>query len=312
MIAAADIGGTNCRMALFEIADGNLELVEEIWAATGSIPHTEALLAAFERELKTEAKDIDAVVAAIGGPVANNEKGKLTNADLELDFSQFNKDKKRFFLINDFIAQAYAALSPVKDRHIAGPETGGAYGTRAVIGAGTGLGQAMLVSTPAWMAIPSENGHAVFPFLGQEEQKFNEFLQKELGIPFASGDDAIAGRGLACLHHFLTGEKLSPAQVGATALQSPSQTQAWYSRLYARACKNWMLATLCSGGLWIAGGIAAQNPLVATSPEFFEELYNHPRWEGFLRSVPVYLMEKENSGLWGAAVFGLEQVNAAR
>lgn len=310
MILAADIGGTNCRLGLFEYKNGRLALLEQAWIATGSVANTKALLQSFERELRAPLHAADAVVAAIAGPAQSSEAGRLTNASLAVDFTPFNKNGRRFFLINDFIAQAYATATPIRARHIAGPETGEANAARAVIGAGTGLGHATLVSAPAWLALPSENGHTAFPFINRAENAFHGFLRQELKIPYATGEDTLAGRGLACLHRFLTGQKLTPAEVGATALQSETETLAWYSRFYGRACRNWMLATLCAGGLWIAGGIAAQNPLCATSACFKAELYNNRHWESFLRAIPVYLMEDAASGLWGAAAFGARHIPA--
>lgn len=307
MILAADIGGTNCRLASFEAVDGNLQMQAQVWLSTASIRNTEALLAAFLHELHAQPRAMDAVVVAVAGPVCGHVSGSLTNGELELDFAPLNSGNAgHFFLINDFVAQAYAVFAPLVRKHIAGPDSVGIRGPRAVIGAGTGLGHALLLPMPdgQWQALPSENGHAAFPFIGDMENSWHNFLRTQLGIAYGTGDDVLTGRGLACLHHFLTGEKLDAAAVGRTALQTETETLAIYSRLYARACRNWMLATLPTGGLWIAGGIAAQNPLAVTSHYFMAELYNHPRFEALLRNMPVYLLEDTASGLWGAAEFG--------
>lgn len=307
MIIAADIGGTNCRMALFDDADGSLAKLHEAWIATSrALLHAGDLLQAFETELAVSHHAVDMVVAAIAGPVANQEKGRLTNAPLEVDFAPLNRGGQRFYLINDFIAQAWAVLAPIKTRHITGPAAE-IQGSRAVIGAGTGLGQAMLAADKGWHAIPSENGHAPFPFLDKDEYAFHDFMRKQRHIPWASSEHVLCGAGLASLHHFLTGNRLEPAEVGELALHEETETLAWYARFYARACRSWMLSTLCLGGLWIAGGIAARNPLCVTCGHFREELYNCPRWQDFLKGIPLYLMEDAASGLWGAAMFGLEQ-----
>lgn len=317
-ILAADIGGTNCRLGLFKLNKNKLSLDKQAWIETGSIAHTEALLAAFERELETGHAGVDSVVVSIAGPVEDCTAGKLSNGNLEMDFGEFRSKGLDFFLINDFMAQAYAVLSPEgeKARLIAGPKKPARDDTRAVIGAGTGLGQATLVRlAPAgenqsgqWLAVPSENGHSAFPFVNGMENDFHTFLRMKQKIPYSTGDNTINGSGLAYLHEFLTGEKLIPAQVGAQYLSKDTETLRWYSRMYARACRNWILSTRCDGGLWIAGGIAAQNPLTVTSEAFVNELYNSPLWEDYLRSVPIYLMEDTNSGLWGAARFGQQQL----
>lgn len=322
IILAADIGGTNCRLGLFKLMKNKLVMDKAAWVETGSIAHADTLMNAFERELDFEPAKASAVSVAIAGPVDDCCKGRLSNGTLELDFTELNVGEKRYFLLNDFMGQAYAVLSPEgeKARLITGPKNGSISGVKAVIGAGTGLGQALLVpldgSSKAkashWVAVASENGHSAFPFVNGAENDFHTFLRTKLRIPYATGDETVTGRGLSALHEFLTGEKLTPAQVGAKALGKDTPTLKWFSRFYARACRNWMLSTMCEGGLWIAGGIAAQNPMVINGAYFIEELYNSPyhskTWDDYLHSVPVFLLEDTNSGLWGAARFAQQEL----
>lgn len=129
---------------------------------------------------------------------------------------------------------------------------------RAVLGAGTGLGAALLVWTGRrWLPVPSEAGHAAFPFSGRPEHDFERFLQRDLGQSWISAEDVLSGQGLSQLHFFLSGEYLFPPVVGARALQSETTTLQWYARFLARFCRNWMYAALSLGGLWVCGGIAA-------------------------------------------------------
>lgn len=319
-ILAADIGGTNCRMGLFTIDNGLLMLDRTALVETGDIAHTEALLATFERELETQPNLVDAAVVAIAGPVEDAQRGKLSNGDMIIDFTPLNRERARFFLLNDFMAQAYAVLSPEGEsaRLIAGPEHAAHDGARGVIGAGTGLGQAMVkrIATPVfgkmaqWIAVGSESAHGMFPFTGKREFELAEFMAREMAIPYVTGDDLLSGRGLSKLHYFLTGENLRAEEVGPRALTRDTETRDWFARMYGRAARHWILTTLCEGGLWIAGGIAAKNPSIVTCDAFREELYNSQKWQGLLEAVPVYLMENTDSGLWGAARFGQQQIAA--
>ena len=61
-----------------------------------------------------------------------------------------------------------------------------------------------------------------------------------------------------------------------------------------------MLATLCRGGLWIAGGIAVKNRAIARSRAFRDEIVQG-RHAAMLKTFPVYLFMSEAAGLWGAA-----------
>lgn len=110
------------------------------------------------------------------------------------------------------------------------------------------------------------------PFSGRPEHDFERFLQRDLGQSWISAEDVLSGQGLSQLHFFLSGEYLFPPVVGARALQSETTTLQWYARFLARFCRNWMYAALSLGGLWVCGGIAADNPLCLTCAQFGEEL----------------------------------------
>ena len=328
IIMTADIGGTNCRLGLFRLEESSLYLEDVRWIATVDIPHTGAFLEAIEKTASRALTEIDIVVAAIAGPVTGNNWGQLSNGALELDFRKYSNQitGPSFWLINDFMAQAYAVMQPENSAHesLWAGEPPDPASVRGVIGAGTGLGYASVVPFSPflgrtgrmniWRALPSENGHVAFPFASRDEYEFHAFLRRKLHIPHATGDDVLSGRGLALLHLFLTGKNLTPPEVGAEAMGTETETLAWFSRFYGRACRHWMLTTLCSGGLWIAGGIAAQNPLAVKNSAFYEELHGNPKWEKMLKSIPVFLINDKNSGLWGAAKFGqqiLEEESAA-
>lgn len=320
-ILAADIGGTNCRLARFSLApEGRLARERSVWLESPSLQTTEHLLAALERELALHPSHADATVLAVAGPVSGGVCGRLTNGRLELDVRPLAvPGAPPVRVINDFVAQACACLTDMGEqaRLLWPPEASPAPSAvpvrapRAVLGAGTGLGVAALfpldMAAPGadgWLVAPSEGGHAAFPFAGEEETAFHAFLRRALRLPYARGDDVLSGRGLALLHEFLAGERLAPGEVGRRALGAPTATLRWYARFYGRACRNVMLATLCSGGLWITGGIAARNPRCVDCAEFFAELHAAPAFAGWLRSVPVRLMEDAESGLWGAARYG--------
>ncbi len=311
-ILAADIGGTNCRFALFR-HDGSLELLRTAWSLTEGLCDLGDVLGACARSgLEFLPQEADAVVLAVAGPV-DGLRAQTTNARLALDLTEAARRHglHRIRLVNDFEAQAHACLTfpgqtarPVLEA--AAPAAVPRTGRKAVIGAGTGLGTASLVfqDSGTWLALPAEGGHAAFPFVGPEEAAFEAHVRRAFDLPFVRGDDVLTGRGLALLHGFLEGEQLSPEEVARKALQAPSQTLVWFSRFLARMCRDWTLNTLCRGGLYIAGGIAAKNPLIVDCPSFADEYYTSPQHAGLLRTVPVWLVTDGNSGLWGAADIG--------
>lgn len=113
-------------------------------------------------------------------------------------------------------------------------------------------------------------------------------------------DTVLSGSGLARLHAFLTGERLSPAEVGAR-LTADSPTTALFARLYGRAARDHALTMVAAGGLYVCGGVAAKNPLLVTHPEFSREFLASPTYGEFLSNIPVRLVRNEDTGLFGAA-----------
>lgn len=311
-ILAADIGGTNSRFALFEARDNNLEMVDSIWLETHGAPTFSELLGQlWDSPFRAAPGDFDSAVLAVAGAVEQEGMyGKLPNAPWPVDLRSvnFGIDRSRTCLINDFAAQAYACrTSAVEDALVIQSGTADPSGTVAVIGAGTGLGYSALIPVQdVWAALPSEGGHMAFPFTGPEEAEYAEFNRSESGRCWAEGDSVVTGLGLHLVHKFLTGEDRTPGEISDT-VSPDSETVKWYARFYGRACRNWAVAMMCHGGLFIAGGVAAKAPMYVESPEFLKEFHNTHVYSDFLRSVPIKLNANQDSGLYGAAFYGAQQ-----
>jgi|GEM_PF-402016 len=225
-------------------------------------------------------------------------------------------------MINDFAAQAYACLLPQAVdavRVLSGSPRKGA--PVAVMGAGTGFGQALLLDAPLpddetalaaklerfrrVRVLPSEGGHAEVAFVGPEEFDFARFVAARVGTPKLVGDAIVSGSGLAHLLAFHTGLDLSAHEAAAKAPEHP-QVMAWFARLYARLCRNYVLHTLALGGLYITGGMALRIPVLSHSA-FAEEFHNCAAQRHLLEHVPVWHVRNPQAGLWGAALYGLLQ-----
>lgn len=314
-ILAADIGGTHSRFAHFSSDKrGDLSLIETRWLNTSDASSFGQLIDDLGRAgMSLSPGDADIVVIAIAGPVENGVKSSPPLIPWDVDLSSARKDYgfREFALINDFIAQALACLTEAgrsaRDILPGKPEKNSA---KAVIGAGTGLGHAALVpdGEGGYLALPSEAGHANFPFVSKREYEFQEFLLKERGERYITGNTVVSGQGLSYIHHFLTGEKLSPAEVAERFPRHP-ETLEWAAGLYGRACRNFALQVLALGGLYIAGGVAAKSPELVTHKFFESEFRSSDTLSGLLEKIPVYLIADENSGLWGAANYGQRRLS---
>ncbi|MBP1748277.1 MAG: Glucokinase [Deltaproteobacteria bacterium] len=309
-IIAVDIGGTNSRFAHFRVEDaGELSYVSGFWLKTHSASSLGDLIEK-ARETGSFARDMswDAMVLAVPGPVKGKTYATLANVPWTVDVSGL-RDRApdtRIFLINDFVAQAFAC--PIKE-HLetrtirAGNAENGA--NIAIIGAGTGLGHCALALTDGatFLPLPSEAGHAAFPFYGKTETDYCDYLLDRTAAEYPFGDIVVSGPGLAHLHSFLTGRLLTPPEVVAE-INPDSQTTVLFARFYARAARNYALAVLALGGLHIAGGVAMKNPFLVANEHFIREFSDSPHFGPILENIPITLILSEDSGLWGAAHYG--------
>ncbi len=311
-IFTADIGGTNSRFAVFGAdRNGKLSLLEIYWLKTTDFESFGQLIHNVnESGMSLKPGEADIVVIAVAGPVESGVRSAPPFISWDIDISGAERDFgfRKSALINDFIAQAFACQSPVAEaaeqvlEGVAEPDA-----AKAVIGAGTALGKAALMpdGKGGYIAIPSEGGHANFPFLPGRESEFQEFLLKELGDTYITNNKVVSGRGLSYVHQFLTGETIEPHEVAKKIMRHPD-TLEWVSRFYGRACRNYALETLSLGGLYIAGGVAAKTSEFVTHKAFGTEFRKSDTLDTLLKKIPVFLIKDENSGLWGGAVFGLQ------
>jgi len=313
-ILAADIGGTSSRFASFTAhGKGDLRHEASQWLSTEEASSFEGLLRGLgETSFPLSPEEADMAVIAVAGPVEGGRRSSPPNIawDIDLDRKGSAPLPDRAVLVNDFFAQAFATISPVAAaaEHILEGEAAG-EGAIAVIGAGTGLGHAALVpdGKGAWLAVPSEKGHAAFPLVMPGEEEYLAFHASRTGDPYPRGDTILSGRGMSLLHAFLTGEELTPEEITPRLGNAP-ETVAWFSRFYGRACRDYALAVLGRGGVYIAGGLAARTPELVRHPAFAKEFRTSPTMGELLAKIPVFLIHEQESGLWGAARFGLQEL----
>lgn len=311
-ILAADIGGTNGRFASFTYEGGTLALGEELWLDSAGASSFAELVAGLPDEGPLAAAGADAVSLAVAGPVQGGTYCDPPNLPWDVDV----RDPARFgfrraVMCNDFEAQAYAVpTDALRGAEVVHPGTP-REGVVAVIGAGTGLGKAALAPDGhgGWVALPTEGGHALFPFEGAREFAFQEFVAARAGRTQVIGDMVLSGSGLAALHAFLTGEEATPERVGAS-LGPGSETLAWFARFYGRACRDLALSLLAVGGVVVTGGVAARNPAIVRHAAFSEEFLRSETHGRLVERIPVRLNVNERSGLWGAAYNGLKLLGA--
>ncbi|MBA4356727.1 MAG: glucokinase [Humidesulfovibrio sp.] len=316
-ILAADIGGTSSRFGFFELTS---EADEPRLLSIARLPTTESdSLSALLERLFSEQRPFatgscDLIVLAVPGPV-QGRFCRPPNIKWDIDLYDINKvGLWRGALLNDFAAQAFACRSrAVRDARVLQASRADAQlvvgGAVAVIGAGTGLGHCALVPDGRGgnLAVPSEAGHVGFPFVGEAEHAYGEYVRRVTSLAYCHGDAVVSGPGLSRLHAFLTGEVLTPATLAAR-LDNHPRTVEWFARFYGRACRNYALSVLALGGIYVSGGVAAKNPMLVEHPAFLEEFRLSPSHADLLAGLPVLLNVNEDSGVFGAALFGAQRL----
>lgn len=310
-IIVGDIGGTNSRLAFFTKGKRREIIFHgEIRAATDAYNSFEELLAEVKRQdHRYDPAQFQQIVVAVPGPITSEDR--LTFPNIKWPISKAGISKlfpgTAFTFINDFIAQAFGCLTEAAadaELIIAGTASPHRPNDLAIVGAGTGTGHGALKSSgEGYVPFPSEAGHAHFPFTSNEELEFRDFLAAHTGNAYPVCDAVVSGPGLAHLHQFLTGRKLSPDEV-ARELSPDSATSRWFSRFYARACRTFSLTALAAGGqLFVSGGVAIKNPFLVDNNIFRNEFLDGADNFSLLHNISVSLIRNERIGLYGAAYY---------
>jgi glucokinase len=166
-----DVGGTNVRLKLIQVTPGFEEPTKEYKNDKLKVADHKTFESAIEEFLRDAPVRPRVAVIAIAGPVKENvvrmsnvEKwGDLVGKHLALAL-RFD----HFVFLNDFEAAAYGA-SVLKEEEVIHINHNPLQETKvkAVVGAGTGLGTAMLFPAPfrnrfRSYVIPGEGGHVNF------------------------------------------------------------------------------------------------------------------------------------------------------
>jgi glucokinase len=161
-VLGADVGGTKTLLRLSRVRHGQLETLAEERFESSAWPSLTPMLQSF-----LHAKPVPtAACIAVACPV-ESRRVRLTNLNLTVDADEIERECgiSRVRLINDFVAVGYGIESLDAADVVtlqAGQEK--AKVPRAVLGAGTGLGEALLVwQGDHYEVVASEGGHGFRP-----------------------------------------------------------------------------------------------------------------------------------------------------
>ncbi len=301
-----DIGGTNSRLALIE--DGKTVARRTV----PSVPD-EPLLPKVQAFLQANEGQIQAACLAVAGPV---RLGKVNLPALgwsldEADWSKTLGVPVKF--INDFTAVALAVphLKPEDLVEIGGD---GQYADLpiAVLGAGTGLGEAILVPQDGgkYQVLPTEGGHSAFAPQDAQQCELLETLRPRYD-GFVCCEHVISGRGIVSIYEYLRGDEPrhpvvergdAAAAISRLALEHAcpicEAALSLFAQMYGAEASN--LALKCwAGAVYVAGNIAQKN-LEFIRQSFRKGFVAKGYYREWLNTLPIRVIMHPDPGLLGA------------
>lgn len=303
----ADIGGTNARFAIVELATLCLADIRTFPTA-----EHKTLADAMRAYLKDAPETVAHAGLAVAAPMLRDEV-TFTNAAWTFKRSTLAQEAgiESAYVFNDFEAQAYAL--PVLSKDELYPLGGGVAvekAPKAVLGPGTGLGVAGLVWSPSgWVPVPGEGGHVTLVAENERELALLERMRK--GLPRVSVERALSGPGLAALYQVIaasygmTVEPLSPADVEHRAIEGEDalavEALDLFIRWLGRFAGDVALLFGARGGVYLGGGIAPKMLSRLEQSDFREAFDQKGRMRDFVTPIPIHVVTAEYPGLKGAA-----------
>jgi glucokinase len=325
LILAGDVGGTNCRMALFRSGVKAFERTYPSQQQPGLEVAVERFLEEARKALGPETKPQRACFG-VAGPV-EGDTSKVTNLPWFIDARKLEQRLKipKVALLNDFQAAALG-VTVLNDQDLVslGGGTRNPNGPCVVTGAGTGLGEAFLVWTPGenrYQVIPSEGGHVDFTPRTPLENGLLYYLSGRYGR--VSFERVLSGAGIADIFNFLASEPScrslitdetraavvteDPAAVvtrQAVAGKDPVCVIAinTFVSVLGGLAGNLALTTLATGGVFIAGGIAPRIVQFLQRGPFRESFEAKGRMQPLVAKIPAFLVVNPDLGLLGSYV----------
>ena len=348
VVLIGDIGGTKTLLRLVEQQQNQAaKTLHEQRFASAEYGDFAELLREFLASATRQLGHLPAIASAcfgIAGPVhthASRQISQLTNLGWNLDSDRLAAEFHipQVSLINDFVAVGYGVLGlQPEDLYTLQVGQPKPRSPIAVIGAGTGLGQAFLAwNGDHYDVYATEGGHTDFAPRHELETALLQYLLKR--HERVSVERVVSGMGIVAIYQFLRdsqglsenpviAERVRQWEAGninseaaaaisnSAMLEDPTQrdhlavqTMQMFIEAYAAEIGNFALKIIPNGGLYIAGGIAAKIlPLLQTlelggDRSFLEIITSKGRVSSVVADLPIHVVLNPEVGLIGAMVY---------
>ncbi|HKF49267.1 MAG TPA: glucokinase [Terracidiphilus sp.] len=320
MILAGDVGGTKVHLALYDFTNGKLDYRREERFPAKDYSGLEAIVTEFLRADKATA-----ACFGVPGPVRDGRL-RLTNLPWTLDARELSHSLNidHVFLINDLEANGYgiAELQPDQIYTLSEGDPS-QIGNRALIAAGTGLGEGLLTwNGRIHVPYPSEGGHADYAPRNEDEIDLFRFLKQKYNGRI-SFERVVSGMGMTNIFEFLRdvrgmdvepdlAEKIAAAPdanavITEKGLSGKSEicvrTLDMFVSAYGAEAGNLALKVLSVSGLYLGGGIAPRILEKLKDGTFMKAFTDKGRLSQLLINMPVRVILESRAAVLGAAAY---------
>jgi glucokinase len=324
IILAGDIGGTHSRFGLFRTGGDRCRPLFEKSFPNQNYTGVERILAEF-----LKGQRVALACIGVAGPVTKKSV-KITNLPWIIDGRSLQEMLScRVEVINDLVANAYG-ISVLQKRDFMVLNNGRIRkGNRALISAGTGLGEAILFwDGKEHIPSPSEGGHAEFAPSTRLEMGLLDYLFTL--YDHVSYERVLSGPGLHAIYKFLRDRKKSgrepkwlsekmehedPSHVISEIARQKRKTLCGmaldlFVSIYGAAAGNLALQVMAVGGLFLGGGIAPGIAWKLNEGSFMGAFKKKGRLSNVVANIPVKVIMNDKAALLGAARCGMQTLSS--
>lgn len=320
-ILAGDIGGTKTLLQVVDVAGAGkdaINIVTEHRFDSQAYDRFDDVISEFLQQPWTNngRHGIQAACIGVAGPV-KGRLAKVTNLPWELNSDALAQQHgiAKIRLINDFQAVGYG-IEMLDQNDILRLQEGDPpeHATRAVIGAGTGLGHGILIwQQDRYEVYSSEGGHASFAPTDDLQIELLQYLRTQ--HQNVSYELVCSGPGLENIYRFLqhknqaenaseiTAAEITAAEITRMALDEKvsvaQQALQMFVKIYGAQTGNLALTCLATGGVYVAGGIAPKILPALTQGDFINAFNDKSKMSDLLKAIPVSIVTNPHVGLLG-------------
>lgn len=310
MIICGDVGGTKALLGIADVENDRVRLVHFQRYVCADFATFDDMFARFHTDIAGHANHVTGACLALAGPVDDGARSaKITNLPWSVDADSCGAvfGLPTCVLANDFEAAA-AGISAVAPGDLVTLQAGEPLedGIRLVVGAGTGLGMAILVPHEGrYRILPGEGGHVGFSPQDDDQGRVLAALRQIYGR--VTTERVVSGPGLAAIHRVLAGEDADPASIADRARAGdPAARRSvdCFLSAYGAYASDMALAVLARGGVFLAGGIAGKIMPLMQSGLFIKTFKDKAGHSALAARMPVHVVTDAELGLKGAALIG--------